>query len=85
MRIESKKYLYDIARAAKLAIEFIEGKTFADYSANVMLRSAVERQLETVVVLRLVRLIPVVLLLALHADEPCPSAEWERGGDSGGR
>src|ERR1039457_7424977 len=48
MRIESKKYLYDIARTAKLAIEFIEGKTFADYSANVMLRSAVERQLETV-------------------------------------
>jgi len=48
MRIESKKYLYDIARAAKLASEFIEGKTFADYSANVMLRSAVERQLETV-------------------------------------
>jgi len=39
MRIESKKYLYDIARAAKLAIEFIEGKSFADYSANVMLRS----------------------------------------------
>jgi uncharacterized protein with HEPN domain len=31
-----------------LAIEFIEGKTFADYSATVMLRSAVERQLETV-------------------------------------
>ena len=48
MRIESKKYLYDIARAAKLALGFIEGKNFADYSANPMLRSAVERQLEIV-------------------------------------
>jgi uncharacterized protein with HEPN domain len=48
MRIESKKYLYDIARAAKLALGFIAGKTFADYSADPMLRSAVERQLEIV-------------------------------------
>jgi uncharacterized protein with HEPN domain len=48
MRIESKKYLYDMARAAKLALGFIEGKTFADYSADLLLRSAVERQLEIV-------------------------------------
>ena len=48
MRIETKKYLYDIARAAKLALGFIAGKTFADYSADIMLRSAVERQLEIV-------------------------------------
>jgi uncharacterized protein with HEPN domain len=48
MRIESKKYLYDIVRAAKLALGFIKGKTFADYSADIMLRSAVERQLEIV-------------------------------------
>jgi uncharacterized protein with HEPN domain len=48
MRIESKKYLYDIAHAAKLALGFIEGKSFADYSADIMLRSAVERQLEIV-------------------------------------
>jgi uncharacterized protein with HEPN domain len=48
MRIESKKYLYDIARAAKLALGFIAGKSFSDYSADVMLRSAVERQLEIV-------------------------------------
>ena len=48
MRIESKKYLYDIARAAKLALGFIADKTFADYSADAMLRSAVERQLEIV-------------------------------------
>jgi uncharacterized protein with HEPN domain len=48
MRIESKKYLYDIARAAKLALGFITGKTFGDYGADPMLRSAVERQLEIV-------------------------------------
>ena len=53
-----------------MAIEFIEGKSFADYSANIMLRSAVEKQLETVVVLRLVRHIPVVLLLAVLPMSP---------------
>ena len=48
MRLESKKYLYDIARAASLALDFVTGKSFADYSAEAMLRSAVERQLEIV-------------------------------------
>jgi uncharacterized protein with HEPN domain len=48
MRIESKKYLYDIARSAKLALGFIAGKTFAEYVADPMLQSAVERQLEIV-------------------------------------
>ena len=48
MRIESKKYLYDIVQAAKLALGFITGKTFTDYSTNIMLRSAVERQVEIV-------------------------------------
>ena len=45
MRIESKKYLYDIARAAKLALGFIAGnlrRLQHRYSA------AVERQLEIV-------------------------------------
>jgi uncharacterized protein with HEPN domain len=48
MRIESKKYLYDIAHAAELAVGFVTGKSFADYEADPMLRSAVERQLEIV-------------------------------------
>ena len=48
MRIESKKFLYDIAHAAKLALGFIVGKNFADYNDDIMLRSAVERQLEIV-------------------------------------
>lgn len=45
MRLESKKYLYDIGQAAKLAAEFIAGKTYLDYCTDAMLRSAVERQL----------------------------------------
>jgi uncharacterized protein with HEPN domain len=48
MRLESKKYLYDIARAAVLATEFISGRSFDNYAADAMLRSAVERQLEIV-------------------------------------
>jgi uncharacterized protein with HEPN domain len=46
MRIETKKYLYDIARAAAFAAEFTKGKTFADYTSDAMLGSAVKRQLE---------------------------------------
>ena len=48
MRLESKKYLYDIAGAAAAAMQFVEGKAYGDYTANAMLRSAVERQLEIV-------------------------------------
>ena len=48
MRLESKKYLHDIAHAAGLALRFVEGKRFVDYSSDPMLRSAVERQLQTV-------------------------------------
>jgi uncharacterized protein with HEPN domain len=48
MRLESKKYLYDIAAAAASAMEFIGRKTFPDYTSDAMLRSAVERQLEIV-------------------------------------
>jgi len=45
MRLESKKYLYDIAAAARLTTEFIQGKSYSDYRNDAMLRSAVERQL----------------------------------------
>jgi len=48
MRLESKKYLYDIARAARMALEFVGSRSFAEYAADAMLRSAVERQLEIV-------------------------------------
>ena len=48
MRLESKKYLYDIAEAARLAAEFTTGKTYSDYRSDALLRSAVERQLAIV-------------------------------------
>ena len=43
MRLESKKYLYDIARAADLIRRFTKGKAFADFEGDEMMRSAVER------------------------------------------
>ncbi|MCS7306733.1 MAG: DUF86 domain-containing protein [Thermoguttaceae bacterium] len=44
MRCETKKYLYDIQKAAENIQTFVAGKTFSDYQQDVMLRSAVERQ-----------------------------------------
>ncbi len=43
MRLEARKYLYDIQEAAALAAQFTEGKDFAEYQRNPMLRLAVER------------------------------------------
>ncbi len=48
MRPESRKFLFDIQTAAKLLAEFTEGKSFTDYAADPMLRSAVERQFEII-------------------------------------
>ena len=48
MRLEVRKYLYDIQRAADLLTEFTTGKTFADYERDAMLRAAVERQFEII-------------------------------------
>jgi len=48
MRLESKKHLEDIRRAAALLGEFNHGRSFEDYTADAMLRSAVERQFEIV-------------------------------------
>ena len=44
MRLESRKYLHDIASAIALIEEFTTGRTLADYEQDAMLRSAVERQ-----------------------------------------
>ncbi|MGA2437472.1 MAG: HepT-like ribonuclease domain-containing protein [Acidobacteriaceae bacterium] len=43
MRLEARKYLYDIQEAASLAAQFTAGKDFAEYQRNPMLRLAVER------------------------------------------
>ena len=48
MRLEAKKYLYDILQAADLLHEFTTGKGFADYEGDAMLRAAVERKFEII-------------------------------------
>ena len=48
MRLEAKKYLYDVRQAINLLREFVADKTFADYQRDAMLRAAVERQFEIV-------------------------------------
>ena len=44
MRLEARKYFYDINFACELIMEFIAGKSLGDYEKDVMLQSAVERQ-----------------------------------------
>lgn len=43
MRLESKKYLFDIQRAAALLSGFILGKTFQDYEGDPMGQPSNER------------------------------------------
>ena len=42
MRLESKKYLFDIVRAAASAMEFIAGKDYSDYVELPTLHSQAE-------------------------------------------
>jgi uncharacterized protein with HEPN domain len=48
MRLESKKFLFDIQQAATRVVEFTKNKEFSDYEADAMLRAAVERQFEII-------------------------------------
>lgn len=48
MRLEAKKYLYDIQQAAERITEFTAGKCLEDYRADAMIRAAVERQFEII-------------------------------------
>ena len=48
MRLETKKYLYDMQRAAALLRESTSNKTFADYERDAMLRAAGEREFEVI-------------------------------------
>jgi uncharacterized protein with HEPN domain len=47
-QLDIRKYLFDINEACELLIQFTAGITFSDYSADPMLRSAVERQFEII-------------------------------------
>jgi uncharacterized protein with HEPN domain len=46
MRLEARKYFFDIQQAADRIARFCEGKSFDDYRGDELLRSAVERQFE---------------------------------------
>ncbi|MCY4422840.1 MAG: DUF86 domain-containing protein [Acidimicrobiaceae bacterium] len=48
MRLESRKYLDDIQRAANVLREFTAGRSFDQYRNDAMLRAAVERQFEII-------------------------------------
>ena len=48
MRLESKKLLYDISIASNKLLQFVNEKSWDDYSQDDLLRSAVERQFEIV-------------------------------------
>ncbi|MBI5816756.1 MAG: DUF86 domain-containing protein [Nitrospinae bacterium] len=48
MRHSPAKFLFDAKQAASLISGFVAGKNLADYSANNLLRSGVERQLITI-------------------------------------
>ena len=48
MRLEARKYIYDIDHAAELLNSFVSGKSLSDYLADQLLQSAVERQFEII-------------------------------------
>lgn len=48
MNLTTKKLVYDLDHAIDLIISFTEGKLLADYRDDVLLRSAVERQVEMI-------------------------------------
>lgn len=61
MRLEAKKLLEDIRQAAANIKAFVSGKSFDNYTADLMLRSAAERQFEIIgeAVHRLAKVDPV--------------------------
>lgn len=48
MQRETKKYLFDVQQACRRIERFTAGKLFADYVADELLKSAVERQFEII-------------------------------------
>jgi hypothetical protein len=52
MRLEAKKYLFDIREAAACIADFTAGKGFEDYRESALLRAAVERIESRILLLR---------------------------------
>lgn len=48
MQRDPRAYLWDARRAASLIADFVSGRSWEEYEADPMLRSAVERQFEIV-------------------------------------
>ena len=48
MEHDPRAWLWDVCQAADNVAAFIQGRSFADYLANAMVRSAVERQFEII-------------------------------------
>lgn len=48
MRLEAKKFLYDIQQASRLVSQFTNGKSFDEYASDAMMRAAVEREFEII-------------------------------------
>ena len=46
MQHDPRAWLWDVRQAADSIAAFVQGRSFADYAADLMLRSAVERQFE---------------------------------------
>jgi len=48
MRRDPHKFLWDAREAANTILAFVESKTFSDFTGDILLRSAVERQFEII-------------------------------------
>jgi len=48
MQRETRKFLHDIQQACELILDFTKGKVFADYTDDILPRSAVERLFEII-------------------------------------
>ena len=44
MKIEIKKWLFDVLEASREVLAFVAGKTYEDYAADPMMRAAIERK-----------------------------------------
>jgi len=45
---DDRGYLWDMLTAARAAVSFVQGRTLQEYESDLLLRSAVERQIEII-------------------------------------